>query len=152
MDEAMFLSATASVDRTLAAIAWAEHRFPSNHDLVNNARIEEVILQTLRRTAGPDGDGEPGRNGEDAHLLLPSTGLAVPLAPDADVVGAIRTAAPTCAACDYCGTPEAPVAGLLPVVAPPQIVVLALCGNCIVVLASAFPHAEFVFQIGGIDQ
>ncbi|MDQ1664467.1 MAG: hypothetical protein QOH75_498 [Actinomycetota bacterium] len=149
MDDQTLLATTASLDRTLAAIAWAERQFKTNAHCINNARVEAVVLHTLQVTAGPDHDGEPGRSREDSHLLLPSTGQAVPVAPDADLVGLLRTAAPTRAACDYCQTADVPVAGLLPVATPPQIVALVLCGDCLVVLGTAYPLAHFVFHFGG---
>ncbi len=140
MNGATLTAATASLDRLGAAMAWAERQFPENAHLVNNARISDVVREAL--------DSAEERNGEDAHFLLPSADAVVAVAPDADVVGVLRAAAPTYAACDYHDGDSGPVAGLLPVTAPPQIVVLALCDDCLVLLATVYAHARFVFQTG----
>jgi hypothetical protein len=139
MDAATFpVAVRASFDRRAAAMRWADKQFPENAHLVNNARIDVLVREALAN------DDE--RNGEDAHVLMPSNDAAVPVGPDADLAAVLRAAAPTYAACDYGDGHSGPVAGLLPLAAPPQIVVLALCEDCLVLLATAYPQAHFIFN------
>jgi len=138
MDTATLIAGTASMDRLLAAMAWAERQFPTNDDLMNNARICQVVRAALR--------SDEDRNAEDAHVIFPSTGAAVPVAPDTDLVDVLRASAPTYGVCDYGDGPSGPIAGLVCAVAPPQIVALALCQDDLVMLATVYPRAHFVFQ------
>jgi hypothetical protein len=134
--DATYLATTASLDRHAAAQAWADRQFSENEYATNNSRIEKLILETLAST-----DRDP----ENANLILPCADMVLPLAPDADVVSAVQATAPEYAVCDYHGGEAGPVAGLLPVVAPPQIIAVALCGHCLGVLDAAYPNATFVF-------
>jgi hypothetical protein len=52
MDAAAFSAATASLDQWSSAVAWAERLWPENADLLNNARIEQVVLRALDETGG----------------------------------------------------------------------------------------------------
>jgi hypothetical protein len=143
MDTATFTAATASMDQWSAAVDWAARQWPENGHLTDNARINKVVR------LAPD---TVARNGEDAHLLYPSTAAAVPVAPGTDLVGLLRAHAPMYAPCDYCDGASGPVAGLVPVVAPPQIVVLALCVDCLVVLTAVYPTARFILTSERTEQ
>lgn len=138
MDAEFLTPLRASFDQQEAARAWAERQFPENAHLIDNARIEQVVLDVLDRTAAD-------RAGDGAHVLVPAADWAVPVAPDADVATAIRAAAPRTAPCDWHGGDWAAPAALLPVVAPPQIVVLALCARCTAFLDATYPSARFIF-------
>jgi hypothetical protein len=137
MDTATYIATTASLDRHAAAQAWAERQWPENDHLVNNARLDELVRAAV--------SGAHERNAEDAHLIVPSADVVVPVGPDTDLVGALRRYAPDYAVCDHCDGVSGPVAGLLPLTAPPQIVALALCEDCLVLLATVYPAATFVF-------
>ena len=134
-----FLTALwAEVDQHQAAIPWARGLFPENAYVINNARVEEVVLDTLNVSAAERGQG-------GSYVLVPSTGRAWPVGPDSDLLGALRAAAPRQSPCDYHGGEWSAPAGLLPVVAAPHVVLLALCGTCVGLLDLNYPAAQFVF-------
>ncbi len=138
MDTEFPTALRAEVDQHQAAIPWARGLFPENAYVINNARVEEVVLDALGVTAAERGGG-------GSHVLVPSTGRAWTVGPDDDLLRALRAAAPRQSPCDYHGGEwSAPVA-LLPVVAPPHVVLLALCGRCIGLLDLNYPSARFVF-------
>ena len=134
----------AIADQREAAMRWARSLFPANAWLNDNARITEVVLVTLADTFAERADGH-------SHLLIAATGGAVPLAPDDDVQDRIRAAGPHHAPCDYCEAGPAPLAGLLPVAAPPQVVVLALCRRCVGLLDHKYPFLHLVLPTGAPD-
>lgn len=135
-----------SFDRHATAARWVESLYPENAWLINDQRVDLVVRGVLRDGSEPYAGG---RDPENANILVAATGAVVLLTPDTDVDAAVRAAAGAAsravARCDYCGALAVPTAGLLPVVAPPQIVVLALCTGCVAHLDAAFPDCNFLF-------
>src|SRR3954468_4711891 len=126
----------ADLDQHQAAMRWTQGLFPQNVPVGNNARIDELIRLTLA-TAQDRVNG-------DANLIVPSREVVLPLAPDADVVGALRATAPTYAVCDYCDRGQERVASLLPLVAPPNVIAFPLCDECTYLLQEHFQSAQFI--------
>lgn len=138
MDADFLVPLRASFDQQEAARAWARQQFPENAHLIDNARVEQVVLDVLGQTASD-------RAGDGAHVLVPAAEWAVGVGPTADVAAAVRAAAPRQSPCDYHGGDWAAPAALLPVVAPPHIVVLALCARCTAFLDNTYPSVRFIF-------
>ncbi len=135
-----------SFDQHATAVRWAGSLYPDNAWLINDRRVDTVVRGVLRD--GSERYAE-GRDPENANILVAATGAVVLLTPDTEVDAAVRAAAGAAsravARCDYCGALAVRTAALLPVVAPPQIVVLALCAACVAHLDRNFPDCHFLF-------
>lgn len=130
--------ARAHYDQVEAAMRRVGSLYPENADLINNARIEQVVQRVLDATTGD-------RSGSDAHLLIAASERVVVLPPEAAGEAAVRAAGPRLCPCDYCGGHEGPPAALLPVAVAPQVVVLALCWTCVALLDQDQPSCRFAF-------
>lgn len=145
----------ASFDQHAAAARWVAELYPDNAWLREDNVISDLVLKALAGgldNACPftDSDHEVAypftdRGPEDAHVLLLASGRMVVVGPGTDVEAATRAAADRVARCDYCGGDVAPVASLLPVPAPPQLVALSLCTFCTSRMADAYPDARLFF-------
>lgn len=138
MDVDVLTALRAGYDQREQAMAWARRQFPSNSDLINNARIEEVALDAPRVTASE-------RVGDGSYVLVPATDRAHPVGPDCDLDAALRAAAPRQSPCGYHGGEWRTPTALLPLVTPPHIVLLTLCAGCVALLDGIYPLARFVF-------
>lgn len=134
----------ASFDQHAAAARWVAELYPDNAWLREDNVVSDLVQEAL---AGGPPEAYPftDRGAEDAHVLLRASGRMVVVGPGTDVEAATRAAADRVARCDYCGGDVAPVASLLPVPAPPQLVALSLCTFCTSRLAVAYPDARLFF-------
>jgi len=133
----------ASFDQHAAAAAWVAALYPDNAWLLVEDGISDLVREAL--AGGPDPYPFAVRDCEDAHVLVRASGRVVVVGPGTDVEAATRAAALPLARCDYCGGDVAPVASLLPVPAPPQLVVLSLCTFCASRVADTYPDARLFF-------
>lgn len=133
----------ASFDQHAAAARWVAGLYPANASLLNEGGISDLVREAL--AGGSDPYPFTDRGAEDAHVLVRASGRVVVVGPGTDVEAATRAAALPLARCDYCDGDLAPVASLLPVPAPPQLVALSLCTFCTSRMADAYPDARLFF-------
>jgi hypothetical protein len=144
MDAALEPAVLAMADAMVEATSWADRLYPGNGWLNEDEQLCEFVRVAL-------GDGEEPYPAERllgaTNLVVHAIGRVLPLAPDATQAmadAALRAAAPTVRACDYCQAPLVALSLLLPVPAGATVIAVALCDTCAVFLRSAFPTAHYV--------